>query len=319
MVYTTELVRNVALAGHGSTGKTSLLEHLLFTAGAIAKPELLESGKTVSDNQEEEIERKISVRTSLCRSVWADKKFNFLDTPGASDFVGDVILALRSCESALVMVDARAGVQIETMKTWRNLDARQKPRMAFINKLDEERASFANAVADIHEKFKANTVAVTIPMGEGPSFKGIIDVLNQKAYPLPASHDQKETVQAIPADYADAVAAARGALCEAAADGDDELMEKYLAEGELHQDEIVKGLQEALAANRVVPVFAGAATKNSGCMALLDFLATIAPNPYALAPEAIIGSEAVVKVDPNGPLCALIIKTQIDQFSGRLS
>lgn len=319
MVYTTELVRNVALAGHGSTGKTSLLEHLLFTAGAIAKPELLESGKTVSDNQEEEIERKISVRTSLCRSVWADKKINFLDAPGASDFVGDVILALRSCESALVMVDARAGVQIETMKTWRNLDARQKPRMAFINKLDEERASFANAVADIHEKFKANTVAVTIPMGEGPSFKGIIDVLNQKAYPLPASHDQKETVQAIPADYADAVAAARGALCEAAADGDDELMEKYLAEGELHQDEIVKGLQEALAANRVVPVFAGAATKNSGCMALLDFLATIAPNPYALAPEAIIGSEAVVKVDPNGPLCALIIKTQIDQFSGRLS
>ncbi|HPG87226.1 MAG TPA: GTP-binding protein, partial [Spirochaetales bacterium] len=142
MAYTTDLIRNVALAGHGSTGKTSLLEHILFSAGAIQKPELLESGKTVSDYAEEEIERKISVHAALAHAIVGDVKINLLDTPGSSDFIGDVILALRSCESAVVLLGARAGVQIETIKIWRNLEGRAKPRMLFVNKLDEDRASF---------------------------------------------------------------------------------------------------------------------------------------------------------------------------------
>lgn len=319
MAYTTDLIRNVALAGHGSTGKTTLFEHILFTAGAIAKPETLESGKTVSDYSEEEIERKISVHAALAHASWGDKKLNFIDTPGSSDFVGDVILALRACESALVTVDARSGVQIETIKIWRNLDGRNKPRMAFINKLDEERAGFASSVADVKDKFKVNAVAVTIPMGEGAAFKGVIDVLNQKAYPLPAAHDQKEAAAPVPAEYADAVAEARAALSEAAADGDDELMEKYLSEGELSQDEIVKGLGEAFAENRIVPAFAGAALKNSGVAALVEFIAAIAPDPSHLAPEPLQGSDDRLKVDPAAPLAGLVIKTQIDQFSGKLS
>ena len=154
MSYTTDLIRNVALAGHGSTGKTSVLEHLLFSAGAIQKPELVESGKTVSDYTEEEIERKISVHAALAHASWDSKKINFIDTPGSSDFIGDVILALRACESAMVLVDARSGVQIETIKIWRNLDSREKPRLVVVNKLDEERASYSGALADIKEKFK---------------------------------------------------------------------------------------------------------------------------------------------------------------------
>lgn len=319
MAYTTDLIRNVALAGHGSTGKTTLFEHILFTAGAIAKPETIESGKTVSDYSEEETERKISVHAVLAHASWGDKKLNFIDTPGSSDFVGDVILALRACESALVAVDARSGVQIETIKIWRNLDLRGKPRMVFINKLDEERAGFASAVADVKDKFKVNAVAVTIPMGEAAAFKGVIDVLNQKAYPLPASHDQKEVAGPVPAEYAAAVAEARAALSEAAADGDDELMEKYLSEGELSQDEIVKGLGEAFAENRIVPAFAGSGLKNSGVAALVEFIAAIAPDPSHLAPEPLQGSEEVIKVDPAAPLAGLVIKTQIDQFSGKLS
>ena len=322
MGYSTDLIRNVALAGHGSTGKTSLLEHLLFSAGAIQKPETVESGKTVSDYAEEEVERKISVHASLAHAIVGDKKINVIDTPGSSDFIGDVILALRSCESALVLVDARAGVQIETIKIWRNLDTREKPRMVLINKLDEDRASFQGALGDIKEKFKLAPAAVTIPMGEGADYKGVIDVLNQKAYPTPASHDQKEAPVPVPAEYAAAVAEARAVLSEAAADGDDELMEKYLSEGTLSQGEIVKGLSEALATNRVVPAFAAAGGKNSGVAALLDFLATIAPAPDQLATEkatAPDGSESVLTVDEKAPLAALVIKTQIDQFSGRLS
>ncbi|MDX9898342.1 MAG: elongation factor G [Spirochaetia bacterium] len=322
MAYSTNLIRNVALSGHGSTGKTSLLEHLLFSAGSIQKPELLESGKTVSDFSEEEIERKISVRASLSHANVGDKKINFIDTPGSSDFIGDVILALRSCESAIVLVDAKAGVQIETIKIWRNLNGRGKPRMVFVNRLDEERASFSGALNDIKENFKQAPTAVTIPMGEGLAFKGVIDVLNQKAYLLPASHDQKEVASAIPAEYAEAVSDARALLSEAAADGDDELMEKYLLEGTLTQEEMVRGLAEALAGNRIVPAFAGSATKNSGTLALLDILSEIAPDPSKLSTEKVTtadGVESIMSVDETAPLAALVIKTQIDQFSGRLS
>jgi elongation factor G len=221
----TDLVRNVAITGHGSTGKTTLLEHLLFAGGAIAKPETIDSGKTVSDYQDEEIQRKISVHASLSHVSWKDRKINFLDTPGSSDFVGDVILAFRSCELALVLLDGRSGVQIETIKSWRSLDARGLPRAVFVSRLDEERSDYTRSLADVKEKFKASPVPLTIPMGQGSSFKGVIDVLARKAYLLPASHDQKESAADIPAEFHDEAEAARAALAEAAAEGDDALME----------------------------------------------------------------------------------------------
>jgi elongation factor G len=312
----------VAIAGHGSTGKTTLLEHLLFQGGGIQKPEYVESGKTVSDYGEDEIARKISIHAALCHVTHKDRKINFLDTPGSSDFVGDVILSFRSCESALVLVDAKTGVQIETIKLWRNLDGRKKPRIVFASKMDEERASFDKAIEDVKDRLKASPVAITIPMGEGPAFKGVVDVLNQVAYLLPSSHDAKEASSAVPADYAHAMAEARARLFEAAADGDDELMEKYLDSGELTQEEIIKGLRESFAANRAVPIFAGSGLRNSGTQALLDFIAEMAPSPLLLAPEPVFGKDGSrfqVMVDPDKPAAALVIKTQIDQFSGRLS
>jgi len=322
MAYSTDAIRNVALAGHGGTGKTSLLEHLLFQGGAISKPETIESGKTVSDYGEDEIARKISVRASLSHLNYKDVKVNLLDTPGSSDFVGEVILSFRSCESALVLVDGKTGVQIETIKLWRNLDAREKPRMVFVSRMDEERASYQKALDDVKDKFKIAPVAVTIPIGEGLGLGGVVDVLNQKAYLLPASHDQKEVESAIPAAMAAAVADYRAKLFEAAAEGDDELMEKYLGEGELSQEDTVKGLREAFAAGRIVPAFAGSGTRNCGAAALLDFIASTCPCPLHLAPEAVKngdGSEAEVKVDPTKSASAFVVKTQIDQFSGRLS
>ncbi|HCO48950.1 MAG TPA: elongation factor G [Spirochaetaceae bacterium] len=322
MSFATDQIRNIAIAGHGSTGKTTLLEHLLFQGGAIAKPETIESGKTVSDFGEDEIARKISVRSTLTHCTIRDTKINFIDTPGSSDFVGEVILAFRACESALVLIDARSGVQIETIKLWRNLDARAKPRMVFVSRLDEDRASFGAALEDVRAKFKANPVPVTIPMGEGPACEGIIDVINGKAYVKPSSGEQKEVASEIPARYKDALEEARIQLSEAAAEGSDELMEKYLENGQLSQEEIVSGLRDALAQAKVVPAFAGSGLKNIGTAALLEFITAMAPTPLTHSVEEVKdfdGNPASVSVDASKPASAMVIKTQIDQFSGRLS
>ena len=322
MSFATDQIRNIAIAGHGSTGKTTLLEHILFQGGVISKPETIESGKTVSDFGEDEIARKISVRSTLTHCTVRDTKINFIDTPGSSDFVGEVILAFRACESALILIDARSGVQIETIKLWRNLDSRSKPRMVFVSRMDEERASYSAALEDIKAKFKVSPVPVTIPMGEGLECTGVIDIINQKAYLKPASGDQKETASAVPAEYKDAVESARLQLFEAAAEGDDELMEKYLLDGQLSQEDMIQGLREALIQAKVVPAFAGSGLRNIGTAAFLEFIAAMAPSPLAHATEEAIdfdGNPIDIIVDPAKPASAMVIKTQIDQFSGRLS
>jgi len=322
MSYTTEQIRNIAIIGHGSTGKTTLLEHILFQGGMISRPETVDSGKTVSDYSEDEIARKISVRSSLTHVNTDYCKINFIDAPGAGDFVGEAILAIRSTETALLVIDGKSGVQIETVKLWRILERQKRPRMIFVTRLDEDRANFSNTLADIKEKFRVTPVAVTIPMEEGTSFRGIIDVLNNKAYMRPSSHDQKEVASEVPAEYSEAVESARALLSEAAAEGNDELMEKYLIEGELTQEEILLGLKEALAEGKIIPAFAGSGFANSGTTALIDFIMQSAPSPFARAPEKAKdqdGNDVEMSIDPSKPASAFVFKTQIDQFSGRLS
>jgi elongation factor G len=321
MSYTTEQIRNIAIIGHGGTGKTTLLEHILFQGGMISKPETVDSGKTVSDYGDDEIARKISVRSSLTHVNTDDCKINLIDAPGAGDFVGEAILAIRAAETALLVIDGKSGVQIETIKLWRLLERHQKPRMVFVTRLDEERANYEAALADIKEKFRAAPVPLTIPMGEGPSFKGVIDVLNRKAYMRPSSHDQKEQIGEVPTEFADAVESARGQLFEAAAEGTDELMEKYLLEGELTQEDTLSGLQKALAAGKIIPAFAGAGLANSGASAFIDFVVHSVPSPLFRAPEKAQdqdGNQTEIAIDPSKPASAFVFKTQIDQFSGRL-
>jgi elongation factor G len=317
--HTTDQIRNVAIAGHGQTGKTTLFEQLLFTGGVIPRAETLESGKTASDSTQEEIERKISIYAAMGHVEKDGKKLNFFDTPGSSDFIGGVISSFRAAEFALLMVDGRSGVQIETVKLWRNLDERGKPRGVFINKLDNDQADFGKALADIKEKFKFEPVPVTLPMGSGASFKGVIDVLHEKAYPAPGEAVEKESP--IPDEFKDAVAAAREKLIEAAAEGDDTLMEKYIENGSLSPEEMKKGLIEALAQNKYVPAFAGAALNNSGMAPLIDFIADVAPNPRTAQDAVLDGEnkETPVSLDPDKPFSALVIKTTYDQFSGKLS
>jgi elongation factor G len=182
MSHRTDLIKNVSIAGHGGTGKTSLFEHLLFAGGVISKAETVESGKTVSDASPEEIERKISIHAALAHIERNGKKINLFDTPGSSDFTGDVILTFRASEFALLIIDGRSGVQIETVKLWRNLEGRAKPRGIFITRMDDDRADFNKVLGDIKEKFKVNPVVLTLPIGRGGDYKGVIDIAQEKAY-----------------------------------------------------------------------------------------------------------------------------------------
>ena len=272
MTVSTRSLRNVAFAGHGGTGKTTLVEELLAAGGAIPKAERVESGKTVSDFTEEEIARKISVHTSLSHIIWKDCKINLLDTPGSADFVGEVVAAFRVAECAALVVGADVGVQIETIKLWRRLSNLEKPRFVFVNKMEKERADFARSVADLVEKFKASFVPVVIPLGAGADFKGVVDLIDQKAYiggkEVPVPEAAKAEVEA-----------ARQKLIESAAEGDDSLIEKFFNESTLTADEIRKGLANGMKAGKLVPVLSGASINAAGMSCLLDFITYAVPSP----------------------------------------
>ena len=291
------------------TGKTTLFEHLLFVGGALSKAESVASGKTASDNSPEEIQRKISVYSSLAHLDWKGVLINMWDTPGSSDFSGEVISAFRSSELALMVVDSRSGAQIETIKLWRDLDRRNKPRIAFLNHCEDDRSDYDGSVQDIRKKFSVEVCPVTIPMGSGGDFKGVIDVLHGKAY-LVAGDGAVETATDIPADYKDEYEDALGVLAGAAAEGDDDLLVKFIDEGELTQEEIIAGLKIAVANNRIVPSFAGNPEKNCGLVPLLDFIADIAPDPSHAIETAVspVEEKMAVKFDAATPAVILCVK-----------
>ncbi|MDR2797608.1 MAG: elongation factor G [Treponema sp.] len=319
MSHRTDLIKNVSIAGHGGTGKTSLFEHLLFVGGVIPKAETVESGKTVADSSPEEIERKLSIHATMAHIERNGKKINMFDTPGSSDFVGDVILTFRASEFALLTVDGRSGVQIGTIKLWRDLQSRAKPRGVFITKMDDERADFTKTLMDIKEKCQVDPVAFTLPLGSGPQYTGVIDVLHEKAYITQGEALEKEVP--IPPEYQNVAATARERIIEAAAEGNDDLMEQYLETGTLDAAGIHQGLIEALAANKILPVFAGVALKNSGLIPFLEFMTDLAPGPQTAQDTVLDGAGVPQKIpiDPDKPLAALVIKTSYDQFSGKLS
>lgn len=312
-------IRNVTIAGHNGTGKTSLLEQLLYYSNVISRPEQVESGKTTSDYTEEEIARKISIHSALANVSWEGRSINFIDAPGTADFVGEVTCGFRTCESALMVVDARDGAQIETIKLWRTLNKISKPRAVFLNKMERERVDYGKTFSHLKEEFKTTFVPITIPMGNGPDFKGVIDLIENKAYFFQAG--QKEKVGEIPAEYADEVEEYREALIESAAEGADDLMEKYLEEMTLEADEIHRGVCEGLKKHVLVPVFCGCTANGAGITSLLDFIAENFPSPEG-AKETIVkedGSEEELAISSEGQASALCFKTTIDQFSGKLS
>ena len=315
----TKNIRNVALIGHNGTGKTNLIEQMLFYAGVLSRAETVESGKTVSDYTDEEIQKKMSIHSSLASMTWDDKVINVLDTPGTGDFIGEAISAFRATEAALMMIDGREGAQIETIKLWRRLDERNKPRAVFINKMDKERASFRHTIDSLVEEFGAHFVPVVIALGEAEEFHGVINLIENQAYEC--HEGGKEIPIPIPEKYAAVVEDFRNRLIENAAEGTDELIEKYFEEGTLEADDIRHGLAVGMRENRVVPVFCGATDKGAGITSLLNFIKNNFPWPLGIE-EYIIGhegEETTIASDPEKPFSAYCFKTTIDQFSGKMS
>ncbi|MDT4762850.1 elongation factor G [Sphaerochaeta sp. PS] len=317
-VVSTDL-RNVAIIGHNETGKTTLLEQMLFYAKVISRAETVASGKTTSDFTEEEIANKISIHASLVSLNWEGKTLNLLDTPGTAAFIGETICGFRSCESALMVVDGRDGAQIETIKLWRHLDERNKPRAVFINKMNRDRADYTAVLQDLNDTFKTTFIPVVIPVGSGKDFKGVINLIENQYYAL--GDDGKEKATEIPEDLKEYVEEYRSALIENAAEGADDLIEKYFEAGTLDKDEIRRGLREGLDQNRVVPVFCGAGELGLGITSMLNFIRYNFPKPLGKN-EWVYDKEGNVTPYPiteEGMASAVVFKTTLDQFSGKLS
>ncbi|GFN23647.1 elongation factor G [Thermanaeromonas sp. C210] len=308
-VYPTESIRNVAIVAHGGAGKTSLTEALLYNAGATKRLGRVEEGNTVTDFHPEEVKRKVTINTSLAFCEWKDNKINLLDTPGYADFFGDVLAALRVADGLVVVLSAVAGVEVQTEIVWEHADAHGLPRLAYINKMDRENANFHKALESMKERLSGNIVPVQLPIGAAETFTGIVDILNLKAY---SYQNGKAQEIPIPPEYEDEVNTIRESLIEAAAEGDDELLMKYLEGEELTEEEIRRGLKEAVAGGKVIPVLCGSAVKNIAVEPLLDFIVDYLPSPAARAGKS---SEELEKE----PLAALIFKTLADPYVGKLS
>ncbi len=314
--YAADRIRNVALVGHGGSGKTSLVEALLHVAGLTTRMGRIEDGNTVSDFDEEEIRRRISLYTSVIPIEFQENKINFLDTPGFPDFVGEVKSALHVADAAIVVVDSVAGVEVGTELTWQYCDEYKLPRFVLIAKMDRDNANFQQALASAQGLTTAKLVPVQLPWGERQSFKGVIDLLAMKARPGAG----KETAE-IPAELKTAAEEARVALVEAAAEGEDALLEKYLGGQELSGEEVARGFRKVVLAGTHIPVFVAASTAGNGLEPILRAVLQLFPSPAEGAPRAAQGKsgEELLPAADSGPLAAFVWKTTADPFVGRMS
>ncbi len=314
--YPTEKIRNIALVSHSSSGKTMLLEAFLHVTGVTTRLGRIEDGSTVSDFEDEEARRGISLSTSLIPIETNNHKLNFLDTPGYTDFVGEVISALRVADASLVVVDSVAGAEVGTEIAWNYSDEFKLPRVVVINKMDRDNADFTKALASVQAITETRLLPLQLPWGEKADFKGIIDLLSMKAYA-----GAGETAEAIPAELSDDAETARLELIESAAEGDDELLMKYLDGEELSPDEILSGLRNAIQSGDLVPVFVVAATPEIGLLPLMDSLIKILPSPSERPDSEAegVGGTEVLPVSDAGPLAAYIWKTTADPFVGKIT
>ena len=313
-------IRNIALLGHGGSGKTTFAEAVLFNAKAIDRFGKVADGNTTMDFDAEEIRRKFSINTALAAVEWNDCKINLLDTPGYFDFVGEVFQGLRVADGAVVLVPAKDGVAVGTEKSVKYLRDRGLPVVFFIGKMDEENANFERTLAQLQTNFGNQVKPFFLPILEGGKMKGFVDILTQKAFMNGANGVATEAP--IPAGMADEAALALEAMKEHAAESDEALMEKFFSGEEFTPEEMLKGLSESIVAGTVYPVFCGSAGANWGMRIVMDRLVALLPTAISAAtvpakkPD---GTETTVKIDAAGPLAAVVFKTIADPFVGRIS
>ncbi|HWQ72559.1 MAG TPA: elongation factor G [Desulfitobacteriaceae bacterium] len=301
--YDTENLRNVCLTGHGGAGKTSLAEAFLFSSGVLNRIGKVSEGNTVSDYLPEEIKHKVSISTSLIPVEWQGTKINVLDTPGYSDFYGEVKSALRVAECGILVICGVSGLEVQAEIVWESMNEQDLPRVIFINKLDRENASFDKALEQVKNAYpEKNFTPLFLPIGQEADFQGVVDIIRNKAYYYEANSSGKYTVKDVPAEFADAVETWRDNLAEAASEVDDDVLTKYLEGEPLTEEDYSKILSAALKQNLIVPVLCGSAFKNIGIANLLDFIVTDVPRPVALPDKT-----------------ALVFKTLADPYVGKMS
>lgn len=313
-------IRNIGFAGHGGVGKTSLVEALLFSAGAVTRLGRIDDGTTTTDFDPDEIKRKISLNTAVAYCDWKGHRLNLVDMPGYGDFIADARAGLRVVEGAVVVVDAVAGVQVQTEKVWKFAAEYDLPRLVVVNRLDRERADFFRALESMGRRLKGRLVSLHLPVGAETGFTGLVDLVKMKAM---IYSNGKPEVREIPAELSSLASEYREKLVEAAAETDDDLLAKYLEEGSLGEAEMLKALRKGITGGKVVPVLCAAATKVIGAHPLLDLVVESFPSPVERGPAE--GTEIKSKgpgrrdPSPTAPVSALVFKTVGDPHVGKLS
>jgi len=316
--YSSDRIRNVAVVGHGGTGKTTLVEAMLFSARAVDRLGRIEDGTTTTDFDQEEIRRKITVNAALAPLEWQDHKVNIVDAPGYPDFIGEVVGALRAVESVLVVTDAVAGVEVQTEKVWALAEQARASRIVVVTRMDRENAAFSRTLESLQERFGRRVVVLQWPIGSEASFSGVIDLLEMQAY----GEAGPVVLDTVPEDIVTAARAARERLVEAVAETDDSLTETYLEKGELAADALAQGLRAGVRSGALVPVLCTAAPRGLGVTALLDQLVRLMPSPADRGPVAgqgAKGAQASLTADPAGVLAVQVFKTMADPYVGKLS
>ncbi|MEB3024941.1 MULTISPECIES: elongation factor G [unclassified Parvimonas] len=316
--YSTEKIRNLALVGHSASGKTSVCEALLYKTGNLKRLGKIEDGNTVTDFDKEEISRGVSISTAIAPVEWRDFKINLIDTPGYFDFSGEVYSSLRASEAALVVLDAQNGIEVGAEKVLKYTESIELPRIIFVNKMDKENVNFAKVVSDLHITFGKKVIPFTLALGEGENFKGIIDVLNKKAYEYDG-FERKEVE--IPEIRIEEVNHVYDTIVEVVAETDDELMEKFFDGEEFSHEEFMKGVTSALLNGSAVPLICGSATTGAGIDMLLDVITDYMPAPNDERAKRGFRNEDdnVRKICVDEPFSAVIFKTIVDPFVGRIS
>jgi elongation factor G len=316
-------MRNVGLISHQGAGKTSLAEAMLFVSGTIDRLGRVDDGTSSLDFDPEEQRRKLSITTALGNLPWEGHRVTLVDMPGYFDFAGEVAAGLRVVDSVLVLVDAVSGVEVGTELFWRYADELALPRLVVINKMDRENANWDQSLEGLQSAFGDRIVPLMLPIGQEQNFRGVIDILNEKAYSFALDGTGAITAQDIPAELAAAAAAGREKLVELCAEADDELTMKFLEEGQLSSEEIADGLTKGVRAGRIIPVVPCSALRNGGTRKVLDAIVMALPSPAdrpAVSGEDPRSGQPASRAMSNGePLSALVFKTMADPYVGRLS
>ncbi|MBW1741331.1 MAG: elongation factor G [Deltaproteobacteria bacterium] len=314
-------LRNIGLVGHGGAGKTSLAEALLFDAGVTNRLGSVDEGNSVLDFEPEEVRRHISISAAFHQYTWKKHRVNIIDTPGDANFFSDTRSCLQAIDGAVVVIEAIDGVKVQTEQTWEFADQFKIPRVVFINKMDRDRADFFETVKNVAETFTQKPILLQLPIGAEESFKGVVDLISQKAYLYEAGGKSK--AGEIPAEIQDQVATKREALIENIAEADDALLEKYLDGHPLTDEELMQGLRAGTLSHAFVPVLCGSATRNIGIDLLMDFINDCFPSPLERGPKVGIDPDTGDRMErrpaPDEPFSALVFKTIADPYAGRLS